>query len=330
MKQAPQESSASAKYRPYVLAGVLGVSLLYFGGEWVVANLLQGPVENARKTQERLKEEIKKRKDGLERAREDAERLARWKTQSLPSDTEVARSLYQAWLLELVEHVKLGNPSVNSGEPLGRQGLYHTISFSVRGRGTLQQLTEFLYLFYQTDLLHQIRSLNIIPLSDADQLDVSISIEAMVLSEAGPEAKKGATAEQRQAAVFDDFRGRAGGQSERLASMTLASYQPPALADYEPIVIRNLFGVGGSPDPTSHAFLTSINSVNGQPEAWFTLRASGETKKLREGDSFEIGQVSGTIVEIEGSDVILESDGERWLLTLGDSLVDACALPPEL
>lgn len=330
MNQTPQESSASAKYRPYVLAGVLGVSLLYFGGEWIVENLLQGPIEGARKTQERLNEEIEKREAGLERAREDARRLARWKTQSLPSDTEVARSLYQAWLLELVEHVKLGNPSVNSGEPLARQGLYHTISFSVRGRGTLQQWTEFLYLFYQTDLLHQIRSLNIIPLSDAAQLDVSVSIETMVLPGAGPEAKKGATADERQTAVFEDFRRRAGGESERLASMTLASYQPPTLADYDPIVSRNLFGVGGSPDPTSHAYLTSINSVDGEPEVWFTLRASGETKKLREGASFQIGQVNGTIVEIEGSDMIFESEGERWLLTLGDSLVDACALPPEL
>ena len=45
--------------------------------------------------------------------------------------------------------------------------------------------------------------------------------------------------------------------------------------------------------------------------------------------AFQIGPVAGTIAEIVGSEVIIESDGERWLLTLGDRLVDAYALPPE-
>jgi len=329
VNQSPPTSSTFTKYLPYVLGAVFVAAILYFGGEWVVENVLQGPIASARQTTERLNEEIKNKEDDLRRAREDAKNLARWKTQSLPSDTEVARSLYQAWLLELVDHVKLGNTSVNSGEPLSRRGLYYTIAFSVRGQGTLQQMTEFLFLFYQTDLLHQIRSLNITPLGNTDRLDLSLAIETAVLPGAGPEATKAATAEETQATIFEDMRRRASGQSDRLASVSLASYEPPTLADYEPIVTRNLFGVGGSPDAASHAYLTSINSVNGEPQAWFTLRASGKILKLGKGEPFEIGQVSGTIADIQGSDVVLESDGERWLLTLGESLTDACVLPPE-
>jgi len=310
-----------AKYRPYILGAVFGAMLLYFGGEWLVKNLLQGPIERAGQRTERLREEIKEREDGLARARKAAKQLAVWRTQSLPSNTEVARSLYQAWLVELVDYVKLGNPSVNSGEPVSRRGLYQTIGFSVRGRGTLQQLTELLFVFYRTDLLHQVRSLSIIPLANSDQLDLSISIETLVLPDVEPEAPKGATEEERQATIFEDFRQRAGRDSDRLASV--------ALTDYAPIVRRNLFGIGGEPDPTDHTYLTAVSSVDGEPLAWFTVRTSGEILKLRKGGSFEIGQLNGTIAEIEGSDVIIEADGERWLLTLGESLTDASALPPE-
>lgn len=321
MNKSTDVNSTFAKYRPYILAAVFGGILLYFGGEWVL-EMLQGPIERASQKTERLKQEIKKREDELARARRAAKQLAVWETQSLPADIEVARSLYQAWLVELVDEVKLDDPSVNSGEPVSRQGMYHTLPFSVRGRGTLEQLAGLLFVFYRTDLLHQVRSLNITPLANSDRLDLSIAIEALVLPGAGPEGRKGDTALETQETIFAEFRRRAWRNSQRLASVTLA--------DYDPIVQRNLFGIGGSPDPTDYTYLTAVSSVDGEPQVWFTLRAAGEVLKLRKGENFEIGQFSGTIAAVEGSDVIIESDdGERWLLTLGESLTDAYALPPE-
>lgn len=321
MSKPSRGSSTLMQYRQYILAAIFGAMLLYFGGEWVLATL-QDPIDSASQKTKRLKEEIKKRENELARARKAAKQLTVWETQSLPADIEVARSLYQAWLVELVDEVKLDDPSVNSGEPVSRQGMYHTLPFSVRGRGTLEQLTGLLFVFYRTDLLHQIRSLNITPLANSDRLDLSLSIEALVLPGAGPERRKGDTAEQAQETIFAEFRRRAWRDSQRLSSA--------ALADYDPIVRRNLFGIGGSPDPTDHTYLTAVSSVDGEPQVWLTLRAAGEVLKLRKGESFVVGQFSGTIAEIEGSDVIIEADdGERWLLTLGESLTEAYALPPE-
>ena len=309
------------KYRKHILAAVFGAMLLFYVGDWLLDNVLTGPLQTRRAKTARLQREIKKKEDELARAREAGKRLAVWETQSLPSDTEVARSLYQAWLIELVDEVGLSSPSVNSGEPVSRKGMYHSMSFSVRGRGTLQQLTRFLFTFYRADLLHQIRTLNITPLGRSDKLDLSISIEALVLPEAGPKDRGAGDAEEDQETVFEEFRERAWRDSDRLASLNLA--------DYHPIVRRNLFGVGGSPDATDHAYLTAVNYVDGQPQAWFTLRASDTILKLRKGEGFEIGQFAGTIIEIEGSDVVIESEGERWLLTLGENLAEAYALPPE-
>ena len=102
------------------------------------------------------------------------------------------------------------------------------------------------------------------------------------------------------------------------------------------------FGTG----PARRAFLTGVANVNGVPEAWFTTRPDGETLKLRVGDkliqygdqirksdgpeepglSTEIGRVA----EIKDSGLVLERNGERWRLTIGETLAQAHALPSEL
>ena len=121
--------------------------------------------------------------------------------------------------------------------------------------------------------------------------------------------------------MFEEFRRRTWRASNRLAFDDLQAYQT--------IVTRNLFGMGGSPDPTDSAYLTSINEIDGQPEVWFTLRGTGELVKLRTGERLEIGPLTLEIAEVLGTDVILRVEGERWLLTLGDRITDAHALPPE-
>jgi len=330
VSKALAKSPTANKYRRIALGAVFGLLVLYFGGEWVWNTVLEGPIDNKRQAYQKLLEAKKKKEKEWEGFKEDARKLAEWRKLSLPSDTEVARSLYQAWLLQVVvDYVKLDSPSVTPGEPVSRQGRFYAIPFSVRGRGTLEQLTQFLFAFYRTDLLHQIRSLHLTPLGNSKQLDLAISIETLVLPGAGPELDKDLAEEERQETIIADFQQRASRVSKRLTSLTLAEYTPPTLADYQPIAQRNLFGVGSDPDPTDYAYLTFINMVNGEPEVWFTLRATGETLKLGKGDRLRIGNFSGTIAEIEGSDVILESEGERWLLTLGEKLTDAFALPPE-
>jgi hypothetical protein len=190
------------------------------------------------------------------------------------------------------------------------------LSFSIRGRGTLEQLTRFLFAFYQTDLLHTVRSLTVTPLQRSDQLDLSLSVEALALIGGG-----NAMAGRDPEAILDEFRLRTWRASDNLAFDDLSAYRS--------VVQRNLFGIGGTPDPSESAYLTSINEIDGQPEVWFTLRATDEVVKLRTGERLELGPLSLEIDEVIGPDVVLRVDGERWLLTLGDRVTDAWALPPE-
>ena len=129
----------------------------------------------------------------MSQARAAVKQLELWQRRSLPSDPQVARSLYQAWLLGLVGRVGLGNHSVDAGEPRNRGG-YYQISFTVQGRGSLEQLTAFLHEFYSAGHLHQIQSLVITPAGRNDMLDLSITIEALAL--AGADRKDRLTSEK--------------------------------------------------------------------------------------------------------------------------------------
>jgi hypothetical protein len=292
-----------SEHRQKILVGILGLMLLYFGGEWLWRHAVQGPLESRESKAERLQSEIDRRDKELAQARQDAKDLAVFEEQSLPSDPQVARSLYRAWLLQLVSKVGFVNRNVEAGEPVGRRGIFQSITFSVQGRGTLEQLTRFLYEFYRAGHLHQIRSLAITPLSSLGQLDLSLVIEALVLP------LKEEKDQLSQAA------------SDRLAW--------EKIEDYAVIPRRNLFGSTGTSDPTDHAFLTAIQYVDGRPEVWFTLRTEDKVVKLKPGESFQVGQFAGKLIEVEGDDVVLEADGHRWLLSLGESLAEAFALPAE-
>ena len=253
---------------------------------------------------DQLRSDIAERELDFARFRKANQQLKVWQAQSLPSDTEVARSLYQAWLVGLVGSAGFISPNVDSSEPITRKGLYSALDFSVRGRATLEQLTRFLYDFYRADHLHHIESLNLTPVPRSDELDITLSIEALSL----PDATR-----------KDRLSTRA---SDRLASNRLA--------DYRPVIERNLFGIGGGGlDAADFAYLTAITSAGGQPEAWFTLRATGELVKLRSGQRLSIGAFEATVADISDSDVVLVCEDERWLVGLGENLMQASTLPPE-
>lgn len=283
-------------------AGVAALGVAY-GGNWILQSYYVAPLDERQARIASLREDIGKRELDLARFRKANQKLKGWQAQSLPSDTEVARSLYQAWLVELVGKAGFLSPNVDSTEPVTRKGLYSSLSFSVRGRGTLEQLTGFLYDFYHADHLHHIQNLNLTPVPRSDELDIALSIEALSLPDA-----------QRK----DQLTTRT---SQRLAS--------DGRADYAPIHKRNVFGSGGGQDEADFAYLTAITEVNGEPQAWFTLRASGELRKLGHGGRLQVGAFEATIADIGDSDVTLLCDDERWLLGLGENLMQASTLPPE-
>jgi Tfp pilus assembly protein PilO len=293
------------QHRKIILIGVFGALLLLWCGNSVMRSGRQGPFGARRQKITNLRSQIAKRQKEFAEFRQAGKQLAVWEEQSLPSDPEVARGLYQAWLLELARHVGLTGTNVDSSEPVNSKGLYYLLSFSMRGRGTLEQLTVFLYEFYGAGHLHQLRSMQVTPTPRGELLDLSFSIEAVALHGL-----------ERQ-----DRLGRA--PSTRLAFDNLAPYQS--------IVRRNVFAAGGPAlDAASQTWLTAVTQVDGRPTAWFSLDGARRTLKAAEGESLELGACRAKVAEVCDNDVVLDIDGQRWLMTIGDSLGQAAALPPGL
>lgn len=289
--------------REKLLAILVGFLVVGYVGNWMFNSLLQGPLNSRYEKVARLKSEIDKKQTQIRRARQAGQKLQTWQEQSLPAKREVAASLYQDWLLEQVGKAGFKMPNVDSGEVLVKKDLYERLPFSVRGRATLEQLTQFLYAFYSANHLHQVQRINLTPVSKSDELELALGIEALILPGADRDEK------------LNDQR------SSRLASEEFTAYRP--------IVERNLFGqTSAGVDPADFAFLTAVIDVGGIPQAWMTVRTSGEIMKLKLGQSFEIGQFRGTVSDINSPDIIIDSEEERWLLSLGEKLSQATALPP--
>jgi hypothetical protein len=288
--------------RKYILWSVLAALSLYFGGDWLFQTVVREPMARAQRQTEQLQESIRRKKDDLKKIRAEKEQIAVWETQSLPADVRLARSLYQAWLVQLVEHVGLVKPNVDSSEPVNQKDLYDVLGFTVRGEGTLEQATQLLFEFYRAGHLHQIRSLELTPSQQGRQFNIGLTIEALAL----PQIKR-----------RDEL---SSAQGDRLAFSKLA--------DYQIIARRNVFGSGSDPDVLAYARLTGITYTQGRPQAWFSIDLHGETVRKSVGQVLEIGPFRGKILDITEADVILEIDGQRRLLTIGEAISQAAALPP--
>jgi hypothetical protein len=99
----------------------------------------------------------------------------------LPTDRERATSLYQQWLLNLVDWLGFIDPSVLVTDRRTASGYYEQVRFEVAAQATLEQLTDFLAAFYSSGDLHRIQLLTVKPIKDSRHVDILIGIEAVSL-----------------------------------------------------------------------------------------------------------------------------------------------------
>jgi len=293
------------QYRKAILTAAFGALVLFWAGDWLSRNALRGPMDVRRAKAARLNKQIQAKQKEFNRLRADGKQLDAWAEQSLPSNVEVARGLYQAWLLELADHVGLTGTNVDSSDPTNVKGMYHVLSFSMRGRGTVEQLTKFLFEFYRSNHLHQVRGIQITPAGRGESLDLSFAIEALAL--------------------------RGLKRQDRLSNASSDRLVFDSLQDYQAIVRRNIFVASGHVvDVTGQARLTAVTQIDGRPLAWFSADGPLRTIKAVEGETLQLGTLQAKVTEILDHDVILEVDGQRWLMSIGDSIMQASALPPGL
>jgi hypothetical protein len=196
-----------------IAVGCLGVVLfLWFG--WTY---LEGQFRTRRQRIDALEQEIAGFNLKVMQGQMATRKLTDYEAQSLPPELEVAKSLYQDWLLAQFKQAGITDPDLQANPSVREGNLYIKHTFGVTGKGTLPQVVDLLHAFYSADYLHRITNLHLVPIKESKLLDVTIRIDAVSM----------ATAPQASA-----LHTRA---SKRLAMATKDDY-------YKSILGRNLFG----------------------------------------------------------------------------------------
>ena len=231
---------------------------------------------------------------------------------SLPRTSNDARSQYGFWLLELLQYCGFENNNFKDAQPTRIIPGYN-FQFTVQCTGSLSQLSHFLFEFYYAPFLHRVLSLTLTPIEgNTEKLTFSLTINALALQPRHLNDPYPTMSQLPQGFTIS-----------RLASNDLATYQ--VISD------RNLLHTAkGGVDRAEYTFLTGMIQDGDQTELWFTVRTDDSSIRVKLGDSIDSGSFSGKIAEILEQDIVLERrDGSRWLLTTGESLLEAFALPPE-
>ena len=283
------------------------IAMLAIGSLWAAdagyRNLIEQPAQERNRQIERLDKQIIQARETIVQNDGAVDQLDELERLSLPYDPELARARYQDWLLDLVQSVELKGSSVDASEPIPfnirdrdtrkQKEVFLRYSFSLRGRGTLQQVSRFLHHFYQAGHLHKIVSMTLNPVSAGRTIDFSANIEALGLNRC--ERREELSGESVQRLVFNDFK------------------------DYQSISRRNLFARRGD-DTLSEIVLSAITiASNGTAQAWFAVGDDG-TQVLERGESLDVTAHMIEVIDIVAGQVLLDVNGRVVTLKAGESI----------
>lgn len=296
--------------RNILLTFFLVLFFLGYGSYWAYQTQYLAPRTKLNDEITKLSTEIEAGKNNLAAMTQFCSQNQGFYYRSLPRIQNDARSLYSFWLLELLQYTGFDKNNVND-QPPARLAFGYDYRFTIQSTGTLAQLSNFLFEFYYAPFLHRIASLTVTPVdADTELLTFSMTVSALYLY-------------PRQ--VNDPYP-----MVNQLPSGMIPRLLAKDLSPYQVIADRNLLQAAkGGIDKADHTMLTAILQIDSQKEVWFSVRTDDSIIKAKLGDPINAGSFSGKIVEILEEDIVLERNGERWLLTTGESLNEAFALPPE-
>ena len=297
--------------RNYVMLGLLAVFFVWYGTTWAYRSLYKEPRERLHGQIAQLRQEVDAKKNNIAVMQQFNERHLILYARSLPRAPNDVWSLYTFWLLELLKFCDIETPDV-SGDNRTRSNVGgYNYRFHIRGVCSLDQLSRLLFEFYYVPFLHRITAMNIVPQENSEKVAISLTIDGLTIDPPSAQYPYPLTNQLPLGWYYP----------------RLASHQ---LEPYHVIADRNLLqAVRGGVDKADYTFLTGVHRIDGESEAWFSIRTDGSVIKAKVGEQIAVGSMRATIREILNDDVVLDRNGSLWLLTLGECLNEAFALPGE-
>jgi hypothetical protein len=293
-----------------LVLGVLGFYMVY----WTAQRMLLGPIGQRDAQIASLTKDIQAKTRQLQQATEASDKIAAWEKISLPSDVRSAQSLYQEFLIQLVAKVGVEDPVITPVQPVQRMNLYTRIPFTIRGRASLEQISELLYGLYEPNLLHQVRQLTIrrTGATESRSLDVDLTVEGLALNGA-PVRPDLIPGESPKSPLFAS-RTRTEFASLREKNIFRPYRDPtppprPLEGPREPSV-----------DLARHVVLVASTRVGPDHVAWLYDRLTNQNLMLQAGDRVDVGGIKGKLVAVESDAVRMDVDGKPYRLDLGRSL----------
>jgi hypothetical protein len=278
-----------------ILLGILGLVVGgYFVNQLVDRFYIQ-PLAAETRQSELLTKRLRTNKKDLDTLLKKLPLRDKLEERALPANIEIASSVYQAWLLNLVTQLGVANPTVDSTSPIV-DGEVTRLQFNVRGKANLKQFTNLLFEFFQAGHLHKITQVSLTPSGGSDRIDIQIGIEALALGRV--KDRNELTTQNSDRLVFS------------------------SATDYNSIAKRNLFGDGAASQLISGTRLTAITVDRlGRSEVWLYVEPRKKTYFLYLNDKLDLDSVTITLKEIASDYVVLDVDGAIGKLELGKSLL---------
>ncbi len=241
-------------------------------------------------------------------------RLDGYAARALPYDAQLARSLYQEWLLDLIEKHQLVSTAVDAAQPVPielrsrtkkgkRVRVGNRIAYSLRGQATLAKLASFLNDFRSAGHLHKIRSLSLNPIGNEGQLDTSLAIEVLCL----------------EASLNKD----------QLCDLEWSN-DSENLSGYSDLVRRNVFARGFAKALNDIQLKAITFNRDGKAEAWFKVDRIGTIRTITAGNQIPVALHDIAVVEVLADKVLVRVNQDPHWITLGQSIGEVCSPPVDV
>jgi hypothetical protein len=294
----------------------LMVLIIAIGGSYglflVVRGLFLGPLEAQASQVRALTSEIASKQKQMEDIFNASSRLAEWEKLSLPGDEGVAQALYQDYLFKLMRVCHFEDPQV-SADQLQKNKAFTSVPFTIRGRVSLENLTEFLYRFhaFEPKVMHQVRSLTIgQPDNKSKNLSVTIIVAAIALDGAPKRASLVPDGEDLGQATIEDI------PLEKFALISKKNIFEPFR---EPAPPRER-DTGPQVDAPRFVVYSGCTQSGREPEGWIYDRLNNVNTFVRAGDDLAIAGLKAKVVSVAASNIVLHMDDKEWTLKLGKNL----------
>lgn len=288
--------------REKVLAGAVGVILgavaLSRGVGWY-----RDTLDANRAELREVEQELSQARTAKLRGQRAVTRLRRWQRQSLPTNPDVASSLYEDWLQKQLSEAGVKVSDLKSTKAMhAPNDRFQDFNFVVNAEGSLRQLTDFLSRFYRAGHLQRISRTSLAPAKNGDSLAIEMTIDARAMRDA-PHADK---------------------LTDRESSLEL----PTIEALHTAISDRNLFSESRktTETPQNEADQAIVSGMILGEKGWqMSVRMQDSNKMLyfNAGDSIQVGQFSGTVSEIDGRKAVVNGANGDVQVYLGQKLSQA-------